>query len=117
MFIFVNDLFVVSIHDCFLPVVIDQVNHLVLADAKRCVARCGGGHLGARRYAAVRVVRSCGALLHVFRIVALDVLLLLVMMMMMMVMMTMMVMVVLGMERMYDRRFVQIEHVHRLHGR
>jgi len=105
--ILVNDLLVVGIHDRFLPVVIDQIDHLVLADTECRVAR--GSGLGAGRHAVIRVIRGRGALLHVVRI-ALDVLLLLllVMMMMVMVMVTMMMMMILGMERVHGRRLVQI---------
>jgi len=91
--VLVNDFFVVGVHDRLLAVVVDQT----------------GGCLGDGSHPAIRVVRRRVPLLHVVRIVTLNVLLLLLLLMMMVVVMvvvTMMVMVILGMESVHSRWFV-----------
>jgi len=116
--VLVDDLLIVGVHDGLLTIVIDEVDHLVLADPEGRAA--SAGRLGARRHAAVRVIHGRGALLHVVRVARLDVRLLLLLVMvvlMVMVMVAVVVMVVLGVERVHCRRFVQVEHIDRLHGR
>lgn len=90
-----------GVHDGLLAVVVDQVDHLVLADAQR---RVGGGWVGARRHSAVGIVAP---LLNVVRI-RLDVLLLLMMVVVVMVVVAVVVMMVLGMERVNCSWLVQV---------